>query len=431
MLGRALKTVAELKPRSVCVVVGNKAEKVREYVAANYPRTKFAVQKVLDGSAGAVRIARSWLKKQRGVVLVTCGDMPLLKADSLKELIASHVKSENEVTVLTAEVENPFGYGRIVRSFDGGVEKIVEELDASPEEKSLKETNTGTYCFSAKALLDVIGRVKNNNAKKEFYLTDALELIRNDGGRVGASPCTEANEASGINNRADLSKAEGLLRERKLRELMAGGITILDPPTTYVDETVSVGPDTVIWPQTFLLGNTKIGSRCRIGPWAFVKDCQIENDVILQASFAESSVIKSRSKIGPFSRIRPGCILGPKVHLGNFSELKNAKLGEGSKANHLSYLGDAKIGKNVNIGAGTITCNYDGIRKHPTIIQDNAFIGSNVNLIAPIRVGSHAIVGAGSSLSENVPPWALALERSPRIDKRNWVKKFRREAGKK
>jgi bifunctional UDP-N-acetylglucosamine pyrophosphorylase/glucosamine-1-phosphate N-acetyltransferase len=415
-------TVAKLKPAGVAVIIGHQGERIRSHIKTGWPKTKFFNQNVLDGSGGAVRRALGWLRSQRGDVIVTCGDMPLLQEESLRGLIKAHRQEKNLVTVLTAVVERPFGYGRIVRRHDGAVERIVEELDASPRERNIREINTGTYCFNAKALARVLPKLSNKNAKKEYYLTDTLTLLA-ETGSIGAVTCLDPNEALGVNRRRDLVLAESARRQRKLGELMDAGVTIIDPASTYVENQVEVGPDTVIYPQTYLKGKTRIGSGCQIGPWTHATNAIVENDVILLASFLDDSIIRRGAKVGPYSRVRPGSDLGPDVHLGNFSEVKKSVVGAGSKVNHLSYLGDAKIGKNVNIGAGTITCNYDGIHKHPTRIDDHAFVGSNANLIAPIRLGAHSVVGAGSSLSRDVPPWALAVERSGAVVKKNWARK--------
>ncbi len=430
MVERVVRTVQAFRPSSVCVVVGHGGERVKESLLKNFPNVKFAQQKVQDGSGGAVRQALAWLRSQNGHVIVACGDAPLITAQSFKELIATHSKEKNLATVLTTKMLNPYGYGRIVRARDGSVMKIVEHLDATPQELEINEINTGTYCFDAKALANVLPKLTNANSKKEYYLTDTLELLRIRGGRIGGLICVDPDETMGINSRVELSKANAALYRQKAESLMASGVTIIDPATTYIADSVKIGADTVIWPQTFLLGDTKIGSRCKIGPWAYLQDTVIENDVIFQASFSEKSVIRSGARVGPYSRVRPNSEIGKNAHLGNFSEVKNTKMGEGAKANHLSYLGDAKIGKNVNIGAGSITCNYDGVHKHPTLIQDNAFIGSNVNLIAPVRVGAHAVIGAGSSISQDVPAWSLAVERSARVVKKDWAKS-RMKKGKK
>jgi len=423
MIARVLRTVSSVKPKSVCVIVGHGGDEVRTYIRSGWPETVFVTQKVLNGSGGAVRQALSWLKKQKGDVIVTCGDAPLIKAESLKQLVQAHRQYGNAATVLTALIENPAGYGRIVRGGDGSLDRIVEHLDATSDERNIREINTGTYCFEAKTLAAAVTRIKANNAKGEYYLTDAIEIMREGRRRVGAVIAEEPSEALGVNQRADLAQAEAVIRRRTLAKLMKEGVTIIDPASTFIGDQVKIGPDTVIWPQTFIQGSTRIGSRCQIGPWAHIMDCQFENDVNFKASFAEQAIVKKGARVGPYSRLRPKSVLGPNVHFGNFSEVKNTVLGEGAKVNHLSYLGDAKVGKNVNIGAGTITCNYDGIHKHPTIIHDHAFVGSNVNLIAPVTLGAHSVIGAGSNIDADVPAWALALERSRMFVKKDWAKK--------
>jgi len=431
MVERVVRAGDAMKASSLCVIVGHGGSAVSAHVKGVSPKAAFAEQKVLNGSGGAVRQALAWLKKQKGDVIVTCGDAPLIRRETFAALVAQHRKQKNAATVLTTHMPNPFGYGRIVRSYDSAVERIVEHLDASEDERKLTEINSGTYCFDARALSRALPKLKNNNAKKEFYLTDTLEILRTGGGRIGAVVCADHNEILGINSRAELALAESIANHRKCAELMAAGVTIIDPDDTYVQDTVKVGPDTILFPQTFLLGTTEIGSGCKIGPWSHISDCLIENDVTVKASFADASRIRSGSKIGPFSHIRPKSDLGPNVHMGNFSETKNSRLADGSKLNHLSYLGDATVGKFVNIGAGTITCNYDGIQKSPTQIQDHAFIGSNTNLIAPVRVGSHAVIGAGSSISKDVPDWSLAVERASTKVIKDWARAKFSKKGKK
>lgn len=431
LVERVCRSAEKLKPSGIAVIVGHGAELVRNEVRQRHPKAAFFTQRVLNGTGGALRQAASWLKKQKGDVIVTCGDAPLIRAETFSALVAAHRSQKNLATVLTTELLHPRGYGRIIRESDGAVERIVEELDATEEERRVHEINTGTYCFNAKALASVLPKLRNDNAKKEFYLTDTLELLRDAGGRIGAEICPDSAETIGINSRIELSMAEQTVNQRKLAALMTAGVTIIDPASTYVSDEVQVAADAVLLPQTHLVGKTAIGAGCQIGPFAYIKDCRFENDVIFKASFADSAVVRRGAKIGPFSHIRPKSDLGPNVHMGNFSEVKNARVQEGAKINHLSYLGDAFVGKSVNIGAGTITCNYDGFAKHPTEIQDHVFVGSNVNLIAPITVGRHAVIGAGSTLSEDVPAWALAVERSKSIVKKDWAKHRAKKRNKK
>jgi bifunctional UDP-N-acetylglucosamine pyrophosphorylase/glucosamine-1-phosphate N-acetyltransferase len=422
LLERVLKTGLKLKPQSVCVIVGHGASDVKSSLRA-YPDVAFATQRVLDGSGGAVRQALSWLKKQRGDVIVACGDAPLIQKDTLRDLLSAHRRQKNAATVLTAKMPNPFGYGRIVRGAGDAVVKIVEHLDATLAERDIDEINTGTYCFNAKELARVLPRLSNKNAKREYYLTDTLALLNARGRRVGGAVCADAAETQGINSRVELAQAETALNRRTLRRLMDAGVSLIDPASTYIGDDVEIGPDTIVWPQTYLLGKTRIGRGCQIGPWTHIKDSVLENDVFFQSSFCENAVVRRGAKVGPYARIRPGTDVGRDAHVGNYTELKNTRLGAGSKANHLSYLGDAEIGKNVNIGAGSITCNYDGLKKSPTQIQDNAFIGSNTNLIAPITIGEGVVIGAGSTLASDVPAWSLAVERSKAVVKAGWGRK--------
>jgi bifunctional UDP-N-acetylglucosamine pyrophosphorylase/glucosamine-1-phosphate N-acetyltransferase len=422
LVERVIRTGSSLKPTSVCVIVGHGADQVQARLK-HFPNLMYATQRELNGSGGAVRQALSWLKKQTGDVIVACGDAPLIQKQTLKDLLSDHRRQKNAATVLTAKMPDPSGYGRIVRSADGSVRGIVEHLDATAEQRAIDEINTGTYCFNARQLARVLPKLSNQNAKREYYLTDTLSLLNAVGERVGASLCANASETQGINSRVELAQAENALNQRTLRSLMESGVSIIDPANTYVAETVKVGTDTVIWPQTYLLGDTTIGSHCEIGPWSHVQDSVFENDVTFQASFSQQAIIRRGAKVGPWARIRPKADVGPDAHVGNFSELKNTRLGAGSKVNHLSYLGDAEIGKNVNIGAGSITCNYDGFKKSPTHIQDNAFIGSNTNLVAPVRIGAGVVIGAGSTITADVPSGALAVERSRTLVKAGWAKR--------
>jgi bifunctional UDP-N-acetylglucosamine pyrophosphorylase/glucosamine-1-phosphate N-acetyltransferase len=429
LVERVLRTGLSLKPRSVCVIVGHGADDVRAALKT-YPNVAFARQRELNGSGGAVRQALAWLKKQPGDVIVACGDAPLIRPETLRELLSLHRRQKSAVTVLTAIMPDATGYGRIVRDASGAVLGIVEHLDATPEQRRIQEINTGTYCFNARELARVLPKLSNKNAKREYYLTDTLALLRSSGGRVSGCVCADAAETQGINSRVELAQADAAINQRKLRALMEDGVSIIDPASTYIGENVRVGADTTIWPQTYLLGETRIGSNCEIGPWSHVRDSYFENDVFFQASFCEQAVIRAGAKVGPWARIRPKTDVGPNAHVGNFSELKNTRLGAGAKVNHLSYMGDAEIGKNVNIGAGSITCNYDGFQKHPTQIQDNAFIGSNTNLVAPVSIGAGVVIGAGSTITADVPAGALAVERSRTVVKAGWARKRFEKKGK-
>jgi bifunctional UDP-N-acetylglucosamine pyrophosphorylase/glucosamine-1-phosphate N-acetyltransferase len=336
-------------------------------------------------------------------------------------LAALHRREKNAVTLLTARVPAPFGYGRIVRGDDGRPTSIVEEKDATPAQRSINEINSGTYAFRAADLLRALARVRPNNAKGEYYLTDVVSLLAREGKRVGAFCVQGDEECLGVNTRAELAVAERVLRRREVDRLMAEGVTVIDPDDTYVDAGVKVGPDSVIWPQTYLLGGTVVGRGCRLGPWTWLKDVRVSDGVRVTASHLENAELGPESSVGPYARLRSGARLGAKVKVGNFVEVKKSVLASGVKAGHLAYLGDARVGEAVNIGAGVITCNYDGKMKHVTVVEAGAFVGSNVNLVAPVTVGKGAVVGAGSTITEDVPGGALALERSRQIVKPGWV----------
>lgn len=389
------------------VVLGKGADQVKARLAGR--GAVFFLQKERRGSGDAVKPAASWLKKRGGDTMVLCGDAPLLKPETIRALAALHKKDKNAATVLTARVPRPTGYGRIVRSAGDKVQAIVEEKDATAAQKSIDEINSGTYCFRTADLLPALAKLKPDNAKGEYYITDVIGLLVKEGRSVGALCVDGDEECLGVNDRSQLAAADKVLRRRQLQRLMADGVTVVDPDSTYVDAGVTVGPDTVIWPQTYLLGKTRVGSGCRIGPMTVLEDADVSDG----------------AQVGPFARLRGGARIGRNARVGNFVEVKKSTLAEGVKAGHLAYLGDATIGADVNIGAGTITCNYDGAQKHQTVIGAGAFIGSNANLVAPVTVGRGAVVGAGSTITKDVPADALALERSQQISKSGWAAQWR------
>ncbi|MBK8574705.1 MAG: bifunctional UDP-N-acetylglucosamine diphosphorylase/glucosamine-1-phosphate N-acetyltransferase GlmU [Elusimicrobia bacterium] len=409
----------------VGVVLGRGAEMVKERLSAR-KNVSFFIQKERRGSGDAVRPAARWLERRGGNVLVLCGDAPLVRTETLRALTRLHRREKNAATLLTAEVPNPSGYGRIRRE-KGRPVAIVEHKEATPAERDLREINSGTYCFRAIDLLEGLRRLRPDNAKGEYYITDVIGFLVGRGRSVGALCLADGDEILGVNNRRELADAGQRLNRRTLDRLMDEGVTVVDPATTYVDATVRVGSDTVIEPQTFLVGATRVGRHCRIGPMTRLINCRLADHVYLEASFGESARVETGARVGPWSRLRPGAVVGRDAHVGNFVELKKTRLGVGAKVNHLSYLGDAVVGARVNVGAGVITCNYDGHQKHSTTIGAEAFIGSNVNLVAPLRVGAGAVVGAGSTLTKDVPAGSLALERAPALIKRGWAKKRRAE----
>lgn len=388
---------------AVGVVLGSGADTVKERL--NGRGLKFFLQKQRRGSGDAVKPAVSWLRSRGGHTVVLCGDAPLLKPATIQALAALHQREKNAATLLTARVPNPFGYGRIVRTTSDKVQAIVEERDADAAQRSIDEINSGTYCFRTADLLSALAKIRPDNAKGEYYITDVIGLLVKQGLPVGALCVEGEEECLGVNNRAQLAAADKTLRRRQVERLMAEGVTVVDPDSTYVDAGVTVGPDTVLWPQTYLLGETRIGAGCRVGPMTVVED----------------AFVADGAQVGPFARLRGGARVGRNARVGNFVEVKKSVLADGVKAGHLAYLGDATIGADVNIGAGVITCNYDGVDKHPTVIGAGAFIGSNANLVAPVTIGRGAVIGAGSTITKNVPADALALERAPQILKSGWA----------
>ena len=401
------------------VVVGHGREKLLE----NLPELNYVVQEEQLGTGHAVFQAKEAIGADVERVLVLCGDTPLLTSATLKNLIQHHEKTGAVATILTAEIENPYGYGRILRDSSGSVKKIVEHRDASPEELLIIEINSGTYIFEKTDLFAALDRLTPDNSQGEYYLTDVISVFFSQGKKVSAFKTEDADEIQGINDRVQLAVAEEILRNRKNRELMLSGVTLIDPSTTYIDTNVEIGQDTIIFPHTFIQGNSVIGSGCQVGPSCRLQDCVLGDNSVVQYSVLVESRFGQGCKIGPFAYVRPGSDVRDNVKIGDFVEVKKCKIGAGSKVPHLTYLGDSEIGEGVNVGAGTITCNYDGEKKHKTIISDNAFIGSNSNLVAPIEIGKEAYIAAGSTITENVPEGALAIARERQTIKEGWVGK--------
>lgn len=410
-----LSAVAGLKPEKVFMIVGHRAEQVKTALAEE--KLSFVEQSERLGSGHALKQVEKFLKNFVGDVVVLCADTPLIKTATLNELLKYHKKSGNSATVLSSNFENPYSYGRIVRAQNGQVLGIVEEKDATPEQKQIKEINSGIYCFKSPLIWKVLKQIKANNNKKEYYLTDAISILNQMGEKVGAFCNVQSEEIMGVNNRLDLSVAEKIVRLTVLKNLMLNGVTIMDPENTYISADAVISNDTTIYPGTIIEGKVKIGSNCSIGPFSFIKDTVIGNHADIKNSYIVSSKIGDKVKIGPFAHLRPGTDLKNGVRVGNFSEVKNSTINFGAKVNHLSYIGDSIVGVDVNIGAGTITCNYDGVQKHKTIIGDRAFIGSNVNLVAPVKVGSDVVLGAGSTITDDVPSKSLAIARARQINK--------------
>ena len=399
------------------VVVGHQAELVR---AALGPDCLYVHQENQLGTGHAVLQARTLIPAEADTVLVLCGDTPLLRPETISRLISVHREKQAAATVLTAVLPDPGGYGRVIRGTDSTVSKIVEAKDATPEELAVKEINTGTYCFQKEFLLTALQEITPVNAQGEYYLTDVIAFADQRGLKVTGLIAEDYQEVMGINNRVDLALAARLLRERINRALMEAGVSLLDPASTFIDAGVTIGMDTVVYPFTIIEGTTVIGSDCTLGPGATIRDAHIAGGVSVFASVVLESRIGDGCTIGPYAHLRPGTILEAGVKAGNFVELKKSTIGAGSKVSHLTYLGDATLGSQVNVGAGTITCNYDGVHKWPTVIGDKAFIGSNTNLVAPVEVGSEAVIGAGSTITKDVPPGTLGLARNRQTNIPHW-----------
>ncbi|ACV61158.1 UDP-N-acetylglucosamine pyrophosphorylase [Desulfofarcimen acetoxidans DSM 771] len=418
MISHVLHSVSKAGIEKKVVVVGYQGDQVAAQLGQD---VNIAVQEEQLGTAHALLSAESMLRDFSGHILVLCGDTPLIKPQTLKDLVSFHVDSASVATVLTAKLEDPTGYGRVIRDKAGSVAKIVEQKDASPVELNIQEINTGIYCFQSEFLFEALRHISPNNAQGEYYLTDIIQLYVSQGRLVSAIAVVDAAEIQGINDRVHLAAAESVLRRQMLDKLMLGGVTVIDPASTFIDQTVEIGTDTVILPYTCIEGNTVIGSDCIIGPHTRLSDTRIGNCVEIQNSVLLKSDVGDQSSIGPFAYIRPDTVIGEQVKVGDFVEIKKSNIGNKSKIPHLSYIGDSEIAENVNIGAGTITCNYDGVAKHRTTIEEGAFIGSNTNLVAPVSVGAGAVIGAGSTITMDVPPGALGVARGKQKNINNWL----------
>lgn len=400
------------------VVVGFGAESV-ETALGN--QAEYVVQQEQLGTGHAVMQASEILKDFEGTVMVLCGDTPLLQGQTLAKLFAEHQAAKASATVLTACMPDPTGYGRVIRNENGQVLKIVEQKDAASGELAVNEVNTGIYCFERKALFEALNSINCNNMQGEYYLTDVIGILAKSQDKVWAVQVDEYQETLGINSRMQLAEAEKILRRRKLANLMDNGVTIMDIDSTFIDEEVCIGPDTVIYPFTWIEGATTIGKGCEIGPSSRIQNSSIGDNAILHFIYAHDCKIGNHVTVGPYVHLRPNTVLSDGVKIGNFVEVKNSQIGKGSKIPHLSYIGDTDMGEKVNIGSGTITVNYDGKNKHRTTLEDGVFIGCNTNLVAPVTVGKGAYVAAGSTITKNVPSEALGVARARQSNIDGWV----------
>ena len=413
MIDHVLATARALRPTRTVVVVGHGGERVRSHLAANRDLT-LVDQTPQLGTGDAVRRCLPVLADLHGAVVVLSGDVPLLRDAEVVRLVAAHHERQAAITLFTAVVAAPGGLGRIVRNAAGEFRRIVEAKDATPGELAIAEINAGIYCFDLDLLRRGLPKVTRDNAQGEFYLPDVVAMAVAEGLRVAALSYPEPAEVLGVNSRLDLAHAAAHARRTVNAALLASGVTLVDPATTYVESGVQVGRDTVLHPGVYLRGATRIGEGCEIGPYSTYLDAAVGDRVRdLGYSHVEGCTLATDVRIGPFSRLRPGTEVGEGAHIGNFVEVKKSRIGAGSKANHLSYIGDTEMGAGVNVGAGTITCNYDGANKHQTVIGDDVFIGSDTQLVAPVTVGEGALIGAGTTVTEDVPPRALTLSRAP------------------
>ena len=429
MIFYPLKWAEELGSRQIIIVVGKNGGEIKKVLQEK--KVEFALQPAPRGTADAVACALSQIKNFSGSVLILYGDAPLFRLQTLKKLVSVHNKSRADLTILTTVMPDPSGYGRILRA-GKQVVGIVEDKDASPEQKAICEVNAGVYCVRAEFLKAGLKKIQPDNQQKEYYLTDLVKIAVEEGRKVAHYQAPDWQETLGINSRKELAQATFILQMRINQQWMEKGVSIEAPQQVVIGPEVKIGQDTVIEAGARLLGNTRIGKNCWIQAGVRIIDSVIEDEVeIRQGSVIEESRIKSGATIGPMAHLRPGSVVGKRARIGNFVELKKAIVGDETKASHLTYLGDAVVGRNVNIGCGTITCNYDGERKHQTIIEDEVFVGSDTQFIAPVRVGKGAYIGSGSTITEDVPAHSLALARSRQVVKPGWTKAQKKKSSKK
>lgn len=421
MVEHIINRVSETNPDEIITIVGHGAEQVKAQLGE---RSEYALQAEQLGTGHAVLQAASFLEGKKGTTLVISGDTPLLTTETLNNLFEYHQGKNASATILTAQAQNPTGYGRIIRDHVGIVEKIVEQKDASPEEARVKEINTGTYCFDNEALFTALNKVGTNNAQGEYYLTDIIEILKEDGNTVAAYQTENFEESMGVNDRIALAKANEIMRKRINEAHMTNGVTFVDPASTYIDAGVVIGSDTVIEAGVQLQGETVIGMDCMIGVHSRIVDSVIEDNVVITNSVIESSHVKKAADVGPFAHLRPNAEIGEGAHIGNFVEVKNAEIGNHTKVGHLTYVGDATLGEDINVGCGVVFVNYDGKQKHHTKVGAHSFIGSNSNIVAPVTIEDHSSIAAGSTITNDVPEYALAIARARQVNKEGYAKKL-------
>ncbi|MBM7667158.1 bifunctional UDP-N-acetylglucosamine pyrophosphorylase/glucosamine-1-phosphate N-acetyltransferase [Solibacillus kalamii] len=421
MVEHVIDHISSLNVERVVTVVGHGAELVKETLGN---KSEYVLQEEQLGTAHAVQQAEPILSGLSGTTLVVCGDTPLIRPETMQALLDQHASQNAKATILTAVTDDPTGYGRILRDEHGQVSQIVEQKDATSEQQLVKEINTGTYCFDNEALFEALKLVKNENAQGEFYLPDVIEILQKQGETVAAYVTENFDETLGVNDRFALSQAEELMRARINERHMRNGVTIINPISTHISADAVIGSDTVILPGVIIEGNTVIGEDCKIGPNSHIVDSQIGNSTTIHSSVVLNSQVGNETAVGPFAHLRPESSLGNHVKIGNFVEVKKSTLGDDTKVSHLSYIGDAEVGKNVNIGCGSITVNYDGKNKYKTTIEDDVFIGCNSNLVAPVTLKKGSFIAAGSTITKEVPEEALAIARARQENKLGYVSKL-------
>ncbi|GGA70891.1 bifunctional UDP-N-acetylglucosamine diphosphorylase/glucosamine-1-phosphate N-acetyltransferase GlmU [Ornithinibacillus halotolerans] len=422
MVQHVLEQVKEVGLDEIVTVVGFGSDKVKELLGE---QTKFVIQEEQLGTGHAVIQAEELLKDKKGTTIVVCGDTPLITKETFKNLCEHHEKEGAKATILTAQAPNPFGYGRVVRNDNNEVERIVEQKDANPNELLISEINTGTYCFDNEALFAALKEVSNDNAQGEYYLPDVIEILKNKSEKVTAFLTANFDETLGVNDRVALAQAEKTMKLRINEQHMRNGVTIIDPENTYISPEVLIEQDVIIYPGSIISGDSIIKENAIIGPNSEIKNCEVGKDTVIKQSVATDSKIGERVNVGPFAHIRPDASIGDEAKVGNFVEIKKASIGKSSKVSHLSYIGDAEVGNNVNIGCGTITVNYDGKNKYLTTIEDDSFIGCNSNLIAPVKVGKGSYVAAGSTITKDVPSDALSVARARQTNKEGYASRLK------
>ncbi|MDP9848893.1 bifunctional UDP-N-acetylglucosamine diphosphorylase/glucosamine-1-phosphate N-acetyltransferase GlmU [Streptosporangium lutulentum] len=425
LVDHMLTAARGLEPERLIVVVGHARDRVQAHLAQTSPDAQTVVQFEQKGTGHAVRVVLESVGTIGGTVLVTYGDTPLLRAETLAALLERHGEDGNAVTVLTAEVPDPHGYGRIVRDATGAVLEIVEEKDAGPEQRAIKEMNSGVYAFDGLLLADAVKRVSTSNAQGEEYLTDVLSILRQDGHRVGAHVAADYVEVEGVNDRVQLAFARKVLNSRLLEAHMRAGVTVIDPESTWVDVDVTLEPDVVIHPNTQLHGRTTVGEGAEVGPATTLTDTVVGEGALVRNAVCVEAEIGPEALVGPYAYLRPGTVLARKAKAGTYVEMKNAQVGEGAKVPHLTYVGDATIGVGANIGASTIFVNYDGVNKHRSTVGDHAFVGCDTMLVAPVNVGDGAYTAAGSVIDSDVPPGAIGVARGRQRNIEGWVARKR------